>query len=72
MIANTKKEIEGYASEVFNLKNSISDLNIGYRDIGYGVDEQLFTDMDKQFNRFMPGGDTKHIFNNNTRQPKKS
>lgn len=62
MIAATKKEIQGYAGEVFHLKNSISDLNIGYKDIGYGVDEDLFTEMDREFNRFMPGGDTKKLF----------
>ncbi|KAL4436261.1 hypothetical protein ABPG74_015852 [Tetrahymena malaccensis] len=64
MIAKTKKEIQGYAGEVYQLKNSISDLNLGYRGVGYGVDEDLFSEMDREFNRFMPGGDTNKLFDN--------
>lgn len=64
MIASTKKELQGYAGEVFSLKNVISDLNSGYKDIGYGVDDDLFSEMDRELNRFMPGGDSKKLFDN--------
>lgn len=49
---------------MYSLKNCISDLNVGYRDIGYGVDEDVFTDMDRHFHRLMPAGDTNQLFQN--------
>ena len=47
---------------MYSLKNSISDINSGYKDTGYGVDEDLLNEMDREFDRFMPGGDTNKLF----------
>lgn len=44
------------------MKNSINDLNDGYKDTGLGVDDDLFSEIDREFNRFMPGGDTNKLF----------
>lgn len=62
MIASTKKELEGYAGEVYSLKNEISDINTGFNDTGFGVDDELFSEIGRELNRFMPGGDTKKLF----------
>ena len=51
MIKATKKEIHGYAGEVLSLKNSIDDLNSGFKGTGLNIDEDLFSEMDREYNR---------------------
>jgi predicted RNase H-like nuclease (RuvC/YqgF family) len=49
MIRETKKEIEDYADDLYTLKSSVSEANLGFREIGKGVNEGVFWELDCRF-----------------------
>ena len=54
--------MQGYVGEVYELKNSISDLNVSFKECGYTLEEDLFQEMDRHFIKHIPGGDTNKLF----------
>ena len=68
MIKSTKKSIEDYAEDLYTLKSSVSEANIGFREIGKGVNEAVFMDMDHQLMQFMPDFDKHKIFSKDSNQ----
>lgn len=46
MIKETKLNIEDYADEVYNLKNSVTEANSFFREGGKGINEGIFWEMD--------------------------
>lgn len=49
MIKKTKLDIEDYADDLYTLKSSVSEANIGLREMGKGVNEGVFWDLDSKF-----------------------
>ena len=49
MIKETKLNIEDYADEVYNLKNSVNEANMCFKEIGKGINEGVFWEMDCKF-----------------------
>lgn len=46
MIRRTKREIEDYAGDLYCLKTSVSDANIGFKEIGRGVNDDVMWDIE--------------------------
>ena len=46
MIKKTKNDIKNYAGDLYSLKSSVSQANVGFKEIGKGVDEGILWDMD--------------------------
>ena len=63
MINKCKKNISNYASDVYSLKSVVNDVNDKYKEIGYGVSDEIFYDIDRNFREYMPNGDKNLIFN---------
>ncbi len=62
MINSTKHSIADYASDVYNLKTIVSDVNLKYNEIGYGVGNDVFDDIDRHFQSRIPNGNKEKLY----------
>ena len=62
MINSTKNSIADYASEVYHLKNVVSDVNGKYSEIGFGVGKEVFEDIDRHFTTRIPQGNKSKLY----------
>ena len=62
MIKECQKNISDYAGELYHLKNTTFEANSDALELGYGVNNDIFYDMDRHFDKHMPGGDSNLLF----------
>lgn len=63
MINRTKRNISNYASDLYNLKQNVDEVQKEYRELGYkSINDDLMYNLDKAYTKYMPNGDKKKLF----------
>ena len=48
MIKKTKNQMNNFALDVHKLKKNVSELNVDFRQVGFGVNDDVFYDLEKK------------------------
>lgn len=62
MIKATQKNIENYADDLYSLKSSVSEANMGLREMGRGIHEYVFLELDNKLNDVMNDFNKKNVY----------
>ena len=62
MIRATQKNIENYAEDLCQLKTSVNEANSAMRELGRGIHEYVFMELDNKLNDVMPDFNKNNIF----------